>query len=123
MQLSENFNSISDKMHCPCCNAFQYSEVFIKRVQVLRYLLDVPFVLDRKGGGFFRCRIYNDQIGGAKDSRHLYGDAMDLSHLGWSGSDRHFFVEQAINLGMSVGIYSNFFHIDLRSNPVLFYGS
>lgn len=123
MQITANFNSVKDHMQCPCCNAFVYDKVFMKRVQILRDLMDTPFYLDRKGGGFYRCRYYNDSIGGAVGSQHLHGRAMDISSHGWTGNDKWYFVRESQCLDFSVGIYPNFFHIDLRpGKPVVFYG-
>lgn len=109
-------------MQCPCCNAFDYKPAFIDRVQILRDLMQVPFYLDKKGGGFYRCRDYNASIGGAKSSQHLLGNAMDVSSLGWDGHKKWEFISEATKLKLSVGIYNNFFHIDYRSIPVMWLG-
>ena len=122
MQISKNFNSISDNMQCPCCNAFVYKEHFINRVQILRDLVGVPFSLTKKGGGFYRCSIYNESIGGAKNSQHLLGNAMDVLTHGWSGDVKWEFIREATALKLSLGLYNSFFHIDYRSSPVMWYG-
>ena len=122
-QIAPSFNIVTDHLACPCCNAFEFKEKFWKRLQVLRDIMDKPFVTDKKGGGGYRCRIYNNQIGGAKNSRHLYGDAIDISTHGWSGEEKRFLVELAIQFEFSIGIYKSWFHLDLRpENPVLFWG-
>ena len=124
MQLTRNFNSVYDNMACPCCNGLVYEMPFLNRVQILRDLMAIPFHLDKKGGGFYRCRIYNDSIGGAKNSQHLHGRAMDVSTHGWTGFQKWQFVHEATKLGLSIGIYDRWFHIDLRpGNPVVFYGN
>ena len=82
-----------------------------------------PFSLSKRGGGFYRCRIGNDQIGGAKNSQHLHGRAMDVLTNGWTGAEKWMFVHEATKLGLSVGLYSMWIHIDLRpGDPVVFYG-
>lgn len=123
-QITANFNSVKDFMHCPCgCNAFIYDKTFMKRIQILRDIVDLPFYLDQSGGSFYRCRLYQESIGGVKNSQHLLGRAMDISTHGWGGSTRHFIIEQAMHLDLSMGIYSSFIHLDLRrGTPVLFHG-
>ena len=124
-QIAPSFNIVTDHLACPCCNAFQFKEKFWKRLQVLRDIMDKPFITDRKGGSGFRCRIFNNSLpNSAKNSRHLYGDAIDISTHGWSGEEKRFLVELAIQFEFSIGIYKSWFHLDLRrpENPVLFWG-
>ena len=123
-QIAPSFNIVTDHLACPCCNAFQFKEKFWKRLQVLRDIMDKPFITDRKGGSGFRCRIFNNSLpNSANNSRHLYGDAIDISTHGWSGEEKRFLVELAIQFEFSVGIYKSWFHLDLRpENPVLFWG-
>lgn len=123
-QVSANFHVIQDNLACPCCNAMVYDQETMTRIQILRDLIDKPFHLDRRGGGFFRCRDYQrSKHPEVRNSQHTLGKAMDISSQGWDGVTKHFFVEQAMQLGFSVGVYEYFFHIDFRSgNPVLFWG-
>jgi len=122
-QISESFSITKDFLSCKCCNAFNYNDRFWRLMQQLRWVVDKPFYTDRKGGSGFRCSIYNKQIKGAKDSRHLHGDALDVSTHGWSGNERYYLVREAIHLGFSVGIYQSWVHLDLRPGlPVVFHG-
>lgn len=102
-------------MHCPCCNSFDYNNDFIHRAQALRWIVQKPFVLDKRGGGFYRCRDYQMKNNPKHpDSMHLLGRAMDVSSIGWSAYDKALFVKNALNLGLSIGAYETFFHIDFR---------
>ena len=121
MQVTRNFHSERDHMRCPCCNAFEWSEPFMRRVQIVRDIVGLPFYLDPSGGGFYRCRFYNDSIGGATSSRHLYGSAMDVSKNGWSGAVKWIFEFEAMKIGLSIGRFDTYYHIDLRpGRPVSF---
>ena len=122
MQLTKNFNSVTDNMACPCCGSLSYRQEFLDRVQILRDLLATPFYLDQKGGGFYRCRDYNTEIGGAPSSQHLLGNAMDIYSLGWDGSKKWEFISEATKLRFSLGVYESFFHVDYRPDPVMWYG-
>ena len=122
-QISEHFHIVKDNLACPCCNSWQTSS-FWERLQILRWLVDKSFNFCKKGGGGYRCRDYNSSLPNfAPNSMHLLSRAADISSHGWSGVDKHFFVSQAFNLGFSVGVYDNWFHVDDRSYPVLFHGN
>lgn len=122
-QISQHFNSVTDNMQCPCCNAFIFEQAFINRVEVLRKLMNVPFNLDKRGGGFYRCRLYQESVGGVKNSQHTLGNAMDVLNHGWDAHLKWKFIKEATALGLSIGIYSTFFHVDFRGgNPVTWLG-
>ena len=62
-----------------------------------------------------RCEIYNEQVGGARTSQHLAGRAADIVEAGVSPRETQDYFEE---LGMSVGRYDTFTHVDSRSgNP------
>jgi uncharacterized protein YcbK (DUF882 family) len=118
-QITPNFNVEKDGLSCRCCGAWYYNPSFWSKIQALRDMLGIPFIVNSA----YRCRIYNDAIGGSKGSRHLYGDAVDISTLGWTGNQKHQLIELACSLSMSIGVYSDFIHLDLRPmTPILFYG-
>ncbi len=61
-----------------------------------------------------RCTEHNKAIGGALGSQHKKGRAADIQVSSVSPSSVANFAE---DLGMSVGRYSTFTHIDSRSGP------
>ena len=107
-------NFTEEEIRCPCCNAMPEGEVFerfMDLLQVLRDIMGIPFIVTSG----FRCRIHNDSLpNSAKDSRHLYGDAVDISRGGWTGQVLRKFVFEAFKLGFSVGLYPTYVHIDQR---------
>lgn len=93
----------------------------MKRVQILRDIIGLPFYLDPSGGGFYRCRFYNDSIGGAVNSRHLHGCAIDISTRNWDGAIKWQVQFEAMKLGLSIGKFDTYFHLDMRlGKPVSF---
>lgn len=123
--LSRNFNTVSDPLRCPCCGLLVWepggrSGAFIRRVQIVRDIMGFPFYISE--GGFSRCSFYNDSLdGSAKDSQHLLGLAMDISRTGWSGATCWKFRFECMKLGLSIGTYDTFFHVDYRAgDPVEF---
>ena len=59
-----------------------------------------------------RCEAYNYKIGGAKNSQHKKGRGLDIVVDGVSPKEVAEFAEE---LGLSVGRYNTFTHIDTRS--------
>ena len=59
-----------------------------------------------------RCADYNQSIGGAVNSQHKKGRAADIQLSTTSPSE---VAELASQLGMSVGSYSTFTHVDSRT--------
>jgi uncharacterized protein YcbK (DUF882 family) len=61
-----------------------------------------------------RCEIYNEQVGGGQASQHLAGRAADVVEKGITPRETQDYFE---TLGMSVGRYPSFTHVDSRSGP------
>jgi uncharacterized protein YcbK (DUF882 family) len=116
MQITTNF--FEYELKCPCCGGLQYDLHFIKLLQIIRTVADVPFTITSG----YRCRIHNDSLeNSVKDSRHLVGAAVDIDTSLWSGELKWLVVYWAMRLGLSVGHYKGYLHIDKRDNkPVLF---
>ena len=77
---------------------------------------DVGFAL--KINSSYRSKEHNDSIGGAKFSKHLTGQAVDISCK--SSHDRAIIVGCAIKLGLTVGVANTFVHIDNREGQIMF---
>lgn len=64
----------------------------------------------------YRSPEYNRQVGGATNSMHIRGLALDVVQSGRTNEDRARFVEAAVARGIQgIGIYNTFTHIDLGS--------
>lgn len=91
---------------CPHCGAGTFSPQILAILENLRHLAgDKPLTV-RSG---FRCVPHNADVGGAKDSRHIHGDACDLEPNMYTIAQ----CEQAGAVG--IGFEGNFAtHIDWR---------
>lgn len=119
-QITPNFSE--KEIACPCCGAIIYDLSFVKKLQILRDLLGVLFII--KPGGFYRCEFYNRTLKNASEtSKHKLGIAADILVHGWSGAQCWKLVKHAMDMGLSVGIYGAHIHLDQRGGqPSLFYG-
>ena len=64
-----------EELDCPCCHRTGMNDDFMEIVEGFRQRLGFPFVVSSG----FRCAAHNTAIGGAKDSAHLYGRAVDIA--------------------------------------------
>lgn len=113
--LSKNFQK--HELECPCCHEIIVNQDFIEALQDLRDSVGRPF---RITSGF-RCEKHNKEVGGAENSRHLKGVAVDILIRDWSSEDIHkllcFATSVRPKLGESgVGIYRSWVHFDLRDS-------
>lgn len=89
----------------------------VEILQPSRDLLQKPIHIN----SWYRNSIYNASIGGASNSQHLYGDAVDIYVEGFSGLELFdYFIKNYGNKLGGIGLYYNenekqtFIHIDQR---------
>lgn len=106
--MGDRDNIVFDKMDRP----------FLRKLDLLRHNTGVPMVITSS----FRTPEYNEAIKGGTASKHLEGIAVDVSCT--NGKDRLKIIEEAIDLGFTVGVGKTFLHLDNRFDQIIFgYGS
>jgi len=102
------------EMECNCgCGFCDFEVSFLDKLQALRDELKRPLVVTSG----FRCIPYNDEVKGAKHSRHLAGIAVDISTWGMTSEFLYKFMSGAVNGGFTgIGVGKNFVHIDTRKD-------
>lgn len=96
---------------CQCkCGEDTVDALLLEALEAIRNHFEKPI---RVTSGF-RCKRHNERIGGSKNSQHTKGRAADIVVSGTSPSD---VADLAEDLGMSVGRYSTFTHLDSRTGP------
>lgn len=81
------------------------------RITDLAGQLDYPLTITSSQ----RPEIYNEEVGGAERSRHLSGQAFDVSTAGWSYQRTEDFIRRASEAGYNgIDVGSNYIHIDTR---------
>jgi len=93
---------------CPCgkCEP-QISAQLVNSLQHIRQDIQMPI---RITSGF-RCKEYNDKIGGEENSSHTQGEGADIAIP--NNQFRHLFLNQALQWFGRIGIYTNHVHVDV----------
>lgn len=104
--LSANFSRKELDCNCGCGMIPQQST--IDSLQALRQLWGKPLKITSAA----RCKTYNAKIGGAPNSQHVLGKAVDVE---MPIEDRWAFVRMAMSLSWTgIGIANSFIHLDRR---------
>lgn len=110
-------NFYLDEFACKCgrpeCDAVPPTPELIRLTQAIRDELGTPF----SPTSACRCPLWNAKVGGAKKSKHVTGEAVDIPAYG--GDMRFLIIEAAIKHGAKgIGIGKTFVHVDTRKNPI-----
>lgn len=87
---------------------------FLVKLDTLRGRCGFPFILNST----YRSPEYNRSVGGSPNSQHLLGNAADI-HCDDSRK-RATLVKHALDLGLTVGVYKTFVHVDNRDDQLMF---
>lgn len=91
------------------------SAAFLQKLVRLRGLCGFSFVLTST----YRSPSKNKRVGGAQNSMHLQGRAVDIMCI--SGAARWEIIRHATEMGLSVGVMERAIHVDDRESPVIFH--
>ena len=118
-QLSKNFEST--EFDCKCKNkTCSTTEIDPKLVEYLQKIRDY-FGKAVTINSAYRCDKHNKSVGGASQSKHKFGQAADIKV---SGIKPLKVAQYAEFIGVKgIGQYSNFVHIDTRTNRFFWYGN
>lgn len=89
---------------------------FLVKLDKLRELVDEPLVISSS----YRSRLHNKAVGGAANSLHLKGKAVDIKCF--NGTLRAKIIKNALNLGLSCGVYNSWVHVDNRAFQIVYNG-
>lgn len=119
VQLSKNFEST--EFDCKCKNkTCTTTEIDPKLVEYLQKIRDY-FGKAVTINSAYRCDEHNKSVGGANQSKHKFGQAADIKV---SGVKPLKVAQYAEFIGIKgIGQYSNFVHIDTRTNKFFWYGN
>lgn len=103
-----------NEFECKCsrsdCVQQRISKDLIQKLTWLREYVGKPI----KVTSGFRCEAHNAAINGAKNSQHKKGDAADIYVSSLTMGELK---EKAMHKFFSIGLASNFIHLDIRPKP------
>lgn len=73
IKMAEHFSLI--EFQCPCCHTVKLYPLLLRRASLLRGRLGSPLAITSA----YRCDAHNCDVGGAADSLHRHGRALDVS--------------------------------------------
>lgn len=102
-----------EELKCPCgCNQLGMNAYYMQKIVKVREDLGVPMNITSG----YRCKTYNQRIGGVPNSAHTKGRALDISIVGMEEADQVRLLELAIKYDVrGVGVNdkkSHFIHLD-----------
>jgi uncharacterized protein YcbK (DUF882 family) len=100
----------------PSCSVEQMNASFLQKLDTARELAQVPFVLLSA----YRSPEHDLSRGRSGRGYHTLGRAVDVKCI--DGLSRWRIIYACMRLSLSVGVYSDFLHIDDRPNCIVFYG-
>lgn len=98
---------------CKCgkCGGYpvEPKEAFVRKLDAFRERVGEPVYINSG----VRCPEHNEAVGGADDSRHLYGDAADIRCIGKTPEQLYAIADEIFHDG-GVGLYDWGIHVDAR---------
>lgn len=116
--MTKNFKLEEFNCRCGCEMPKDVKSNIIKlasQLQIIRDQVDKPITINSA----YRCPKYNERIGGASRSQHMYGKASDIVIKGLHpAKETYFLLDEMISDGDilqgGLGRYDTFTHYDIR---------
>lgn len=108
------FKSSEFKKCIPSCSIEAMDSQFLRELDECRNIAGVPFRLMSA----YRSPEYDKSKGRSGTGFHTSGRAVDVSCI--NGEDRRAIIEGALAVGLTVGVYPSFIHLDNRRKPIIF---
>ena len=100
-----------------CCSGTKIDSKLISYLQQIRDHFNKSVVINSA----YRCKKHNDEVFGAKNSRHLKGQAADITVKNVAPLK---VAQYAEKIGIKgIGLYDGFVHIDTRSSKSFWYSA
>lgn len=97
---------------CKHCKRVRLKPDLLVKLEELRKAIGNRAIIVNSG---YRCATHNRNVGGAKNSQHLYGSAADIVARGISVNTLYNHANKVFSNG-GVGRYKTFVHVDVRGH-------
>ncbi|GAC1688231.1 MAG: D-Ala-D-Ala carboxypeptidase family metallohydrolase [Ktedonobacteraceae bacterium] len=107
-----------EEIVCPCCKYALFTNTLIELYDMIRNDLGKP--INVHSG--YRCPKHNTDIGGEKLSKHMRGEAMDISWEGfedvrYDGAKQYELVRKLQSFGAKgIGFGKSYIHVDCATD-------
>ena len=109
-----------EEFGCKCGCGFAAVDVELLRVlEDVRHYFNAPVIINSA----CRCISHNHSVGGKTHSRHLQGIAADIVVQGIEPIDIYTYLNLNYPKKYGIGNYTNFTHIDMRTNKTRWEGN
>jgi len=106
-RISKNFNL--SEFSCKCCGSVKIDSEVVKRLQLMRDKIQKPIIITSG----YRCPKHNQEVGGAENSYHTQGLAVDIVVDGYSLDELEMIAKEVGFRGLGIYRSANFIHLDL----------
>lgn len=111
MKLSEHFDTeIDARFKCRCCGKFIHNQQLVNELEIIRAVWGKAVHIVSGT----RCEAYNKKCGGARHSRHMTGEAVDLRVEDVSPYEVYQTLCRLYTDRCGIGQYHTFTHFDVR---------
>lgn len=113
-----NHFSSEEGFRCSCCGELKLSVQLLDILEILRNNLGAPIWINSG----YRCKTHNTKVGGAKNSFHVKGLAVDLRTVPEYMGKLQSLIETDSRF-TGIGYYRNWLHVDCRPGSRVTWGT
>jgi len=106
-RISKNFKL--SEFSCKCCGSVKIDTEVVKKLQLMRDKIQKPIIITSA----YRCPKHNQEVGGAENSYHTQGLAVDIVVGGYSLDELEMIAKEVGFRGLGIYRNANFIHLDL----------
>ncbi len=95
---------------CKCCQRTVLNYHLQTILELVREHFNAPVTVTSGT----RCKVHNEAVGGKKSSKHLSGEAADITVKGVKPKLVYEYIDSIFSYSLGIGNYSGFTHVDVR---------
>lgn len=107
---TKHFKAAEFMCKCGNCSLIKISTELKAVLELVRLRFDAPVTITSG----YRCETHNANVGGAPQSKHLYGIAADIKVKNAHPDTVYAFLDETFPNQYGIGLYKGWVHIDVR---------
>lgn len=106
------------ELACKHCQVNGMQQATLEKLDLFRVRWGKPILLTSA----YRCEFHNTAVGGAPNSQHIKGTAVDISWSSYTGKEKAKLLTLAMEIFTGIGLHKDFLHVDSRAGePLLWF--